>query len=441
MFGKNKKLQAENEALKGKTVDLESQTEDLKSQIAELQENSIQNCESIPITDSQAFSEMFLGGVVGGRRALTDKTAMALSAVFACSRLIASAVSTLPVRIYKKQADNQRKLIQGHNFERQLTKEPNITLTAATFWKAMAWQKVINGNAFGVINRNRKGEPIDLVVLKNSRVTVYQAWELGLDKKIDCHPNRLFYFITWDNGKTTLLDQDNMLHVPNIGWDGKRGISTIRAGAESMSLAFDAEDSASELFSNGLQSKVALSYEGKMNAEKQELLRQHIAENHTGRGNRHKPLVLQEGGDVKTLSINASDAQLIEARQYSVIDICRFFGVPPVMIGESSKTSSWGRGVEQMARWFTMFTLNDHLTDFEQEIERKIFRYNGTFCEFDSGGLTRGDTKTRGDYYKMAIGGTQNPAWLTANEVREAEGKPPHPDGDELFKPTAKRRQ
>lgn len=101
--------------------------------------------------------------------------------------------------------------------------------------------------------------------------------------------------------------------------------------------------------------------------------------------------------------MSAEDAQLIESRQFSVIDICRFFGVPPVMIGETEKTSSWGSGVEQMARWFTTFTLNDHLTAIEQELEAKLFR-DGFFAEFDESELTRGDTKTRGEFYRIARG-------------------------------------
>ena len=135
--------------------------------------------------------------------------------------------------------------------------------------------------------------------------------------------------------------------------------------------------------------------------------------------------------------MSAEDAQLIESRQFSVSDICRFFGVPPVMIGETEKTSSWGSGVEQMARWFTTFTLNDHLTAIEQELEAKLFR-DSYFAEFDESELTRGETKTRGDFYRIARGSMQEPGFMTTNEIRAAEGLPPVAGGDALQGPATK---
>ena len=133
--------------------------------------------------------------------------------------------------------------------------------------------------------------------------------------------------------------------------------------------------------------------------------------------------------------MSAADAQLLESRKFSVPEICRFFGVPPVMIGETEKTTSWGSGVEQMARWFAMFTMNEHFMAFEQELSVKLFRDDGSFAEFDENELMRGDTKTRGDYFKAALGSLQQPGWMTPNEVRAAEGLPKVDDGETLQKP------
>ena len=155
-------------------------------------------------------------------------------------------------------------------------------------------------------------------------------------------------------------------------------------------------------------------------------------ERYMGAKNYNMPLFLTEGGDVKTLTMSASDAQLIESRRFSVTEICRFFGVPPVMIGESEKTTSFGSGVEQMARWFVTFTLSDHYVAIEQELEAKLFRMSPCFSEFDESELTRGDTKTRGDYYKIARGSMQEPGFMTIHEIRAAEGLPPVPEGDKL---------
>lgn len=400
---------------------------ELKAELAEIKND-------IALTDSQAFKEMFLGGA-SPLRSVNQSAAMTCSAVFSCVRLISGAVASAPVQIYKRNDSGQREQVWMHPYRKMLGLAPNDHITASTFWKSMAQQKVLNGNAYAPIVRGTSGKPIGLVPLRHNMVQPHQAWELGLDEKLKVNPSRLYYEVHWDNGKTSVIDQDDMIHVPNISWDGKEGLSTISAGAQSMGLALAAEESASKMFDNGMVSQVALTYPNKMGADAQELLRKHIAARHAGASNHHKPLILTEGGDVKTMSMSAIDAQLIESRQFSVVDVCRFFGVPPVMVGETSKTSSWGSGVEQMARWFVMFTLNDHLTDIEQELERKLFRNSQHFCKFDESELTRGDTKTRADYNKAAIGSAQQPGWMTPNEIRLTENMPPIADGDVLFIP------
>ena len=408
-----------------------SKKKDLERKIADL-EAKIVNLE-VPLNDSGLFQELFLGGK-GYLSSMSADTAMRVSAVFACVRLISGAISTAPIKIYRETASG-REPMTNHPYQRMLTLRPNEHITAANFWKTMAMQKVLTGNAYAPIVRARSGRPIALIPVRSSRVTPYQAWELGFDKKYDKDPNRLFYRVTWDNGTQTVIDQDDMIHVPNINWNGKAGMSTLSAAAQSMGLALSAEESAAKLFENGMVSQIAIKYPQKLSADAQDKLREHIAARHSGASNHHKPLILTEGGDVKAMSLTSNDAQLLQTRQFSVIDIARFFGVPPVMIGETEKTSSWGSGVEQMARWFVMFTLNDHLTDFEQEIEAKLFGNSDFIAEFDESELTRGDTKTRGDFYRIARGSLQEPGIMTVNEIRVAEGLPPVEGGDKIYVP------
>lgn len=365
---------------------------------------------------------------------VSQDTAMRVSAVFACVRLIAGAISSAPLNIYRSGSLDP---IESHPFLNMLSLSPNPHITASVFWKTLAANKVLNGNAYAAINRAPSGRAVSLVPLAANRVTPYQAWELRFDETLKADPHRLFYYVTWDNGTMSVLDQDDMIHVPNIGWDGKQGLSTIKAGAQAMGLAISAEESATKMFSNGMQTNFAISYPNKLAPDAADRLKKYIEEKYQGSTNHHKPLILTEGGDIKQLSLNAEDAQLIESRQFSVIDIARFFGVPPIMIGESEKTSSWGSGVEQMFRAFHTLTMNDHYTDFEQEINRKIFRGSDYRVNFDESELTRGDTKTRAEYFKAALGGTQNPGWMTQNQVRKAEGmeKSSDPEADKLYRP------
>lgn len=416
---------------------LKKKPDPLAEEVAKLQHELTAIKNDISITDSQAFKEMFLGGV-SPIRSVNAETVMTVSAVFACVRLIAGAIASAPVVIYKRsKQDEADKPFRSHPYHTMLSLRPNDHLTASTFWKTMATNKVLHGNAYAAIIRGKSGRPTGLVPFKPYRVVPYQAWELGLDKKLGYLPEGLIYAVTWDNGKLTFMDQDDMIHVPNIGWDGKQGMSTIKAGAQAMGLALSAEVSAASLFEKGMVAQFSISYPNKLNPDAQDKLREYLNARYTGSQNHNTPLILTEGGEAKALSLNPEDVQLLQSRQFSVVDIARFFGVPPVMIGETEKTSSWGSGVEQMARWFVMFTLNDHLTDIEQEIEKKLFGGSEYYASFDEAELTRGDTKTRAEYFKAALGGTQSPAWMTQNEVRRKEGLPPSSDkkADQLSRP------
>lgn len=370
---------------------------------------------------------------VGTVSVSSQGAAMRCSAVFACVRLVAGAVASARIKIYR-QSDSGL-VPERHPYYRLLARRPNEYMTAATFWRTMMESKLLHGNAYAAILRAPSGRATGLVPLNPQRVTPYQAWELGLDKRLGVDRFRLYYSVTWDDGGSTMVDRDDILHVPNLGWDGKRGLSTLRAGARAIGLALSAEESSSSLFANGLMTQVALTYPQRLTPDAQERLRESLEARYSGAGNHHRPLILTEGGDVKTLSLSADDAQLLEARQFSVVDIARFFGVPPVMIGETDKTTSWGSGVEQMARWFVMFTLNDHFTALEEEIDVKLFSGSDFVAEFDETELTRGDTKTRSEYYRVMRGSIQEPGLMTVNEIRAAEGLPPVPGGDELLRP------
>jgi HK97 family phage portal protein len=379
-----------------------------------------------------------LGGVTASSgKVVNEDTAMRCSAVYACVRLISSAVACAPVKIYLRDGDN-RKRTPGHPLEAVLRLRPNRFMTASTFWKFMVSSKLLAGNAYANIIRGPGFKPVGLYPHLPHNVEVYFAWELGLDTKLGVERNRRFYHVTFEDGGYSLYDQDDMLHFVNAPGVGsapsKKGVSTVRAMADAVGLAMGAEESSAKFFANGMMAQLALEYPKPLTPEAGEKLREYITKKYSGSGNHHTPLILQNGGQAKTLSMSAEDAQLLDSRKFSVIDICRFFGVNPVMVGESEKVSSWGSGVEQMGRWFNTLTLNEHFTAIEQEVEIKICG-DGHFAEFDETELTRGDTKTRGDFYRVARGSMQEPGFMTINEIRASEGLPPVEGGDQLQRP------
>ena len=379
------------------------------------------------------------GGDVGASAAgvrVSADTAMKVAAVWGCVRLISAAVATCPVRVYRGDRYGERVLPkQRHPLASVLRDAPSPHLTAACFWRAGLQHKLLAGNFLAHIRRDTAQRPNGLLLLNPASVAVYQAHEVG---RTDREPEELFYRVNWDDGSWSWVDAADMIHVPNLGWNGKRGMSTVAYGAQTMGLALAAEESSARFFSNGMQARVVLQYPKQVSDSTAKQLREQYAKKHAGVDRAGTPLILTEGGEAKSISISAVDAQLLESRQFSVTDICRFFGVPPVMIGESDKTTSWGSGVEQMGRWFVTYVLNDHFTAIEQELDRKLFGSTGYFAEFDEAELLRGDTTARANYYKAALGSLQTPAWMTPNEARAAEGFGPVEGGDELLRPVEK---
>jgi HK97 family phage portal protein len=391
--------------------------------------------DSFSITDSSRWQEMLGTGMHAAGQVVNHITAFRASAVFACVRLISSAICCAPVKIYKRDSE-LRVLAPRHPLAEVLRLYPNRFMTAATFWKAFMQDKLLMGNGYAHIVRGRNGAPLALIPLKAWNVMVYWAWELGLDKEPGVERNRLFYGCVFDDGRYKIFDQSDIIHVPNLGWNGRVGLSTLQAMAQAVGVALGADSSTASFFANGLQTQSVISFPNNVDKDAMERLKQHLEEKYTGSRNHHKPLILFADAKVSSLAMTAADAQLLESRKFSVIDICRFFGVHPVMVGENEKTSSFGGGVEQMGRWFNTLTLNEHFTAIEQELERKLFT-DGYFAEFDETAITRGDLQARADYYKAALGSIQQPGWMSPNEVRAEEGLAPKAgeENEELFKP------
>ncbi len=387
-----------------------------------------------PLTDVEKWQEFFGQGQRFAGQPVNEDTAMRVSAVFSCVRLVSSAISCAPLKTYTRAPGDLRARDEQHPLAMMLRLRPNRFMTAATFWKAFMQDKLLAGNGYAVIERAGSGSPLALYPVRARNARVYYAWELGWDVKFGVERNRLFYEFLFNDGNVRFYDQTDVLHVPNVGWSGKYGITTVRAMGQALGVAMSAEQSAAVFFENGMQSQFAISLKRDTSPEALERFKDMLREKYSGVGNHHRPLVMPNEGKAEVLSMSAEDAQLLDSRKFSVVDICRWFGVHPVMIGENEKTSSFGGGIEQMGRWFNSLTLNEHMTAIEQELESKLFSDN-KFAEFDESELTRGDSQARANYFRAALGSTQQPGWMTINEVRAAEGYGPKPGCDTVSNP------
>jgi HK97 family phage portal protein len=356
--------------------------------------------------------------------AVTSTSAMRVSAVFACVTKIAGAIATLPLHVYERNGGERKRV--DSDLWWLLNEQPTDRYTAVSHWEEKVAHVLLRGDGFTFIGRSPLGEPRELVPMPRDAVRVDRAG------------NRLRYAVS-DAGRTFGVDQDDMLHFPGFGFDGVQGMSVIQwAARNATGTAMAMDEYSGRFFSGGAHPSIVLEVASKMSTGAVETLQTAFRNKYSGVHNAHElPLVLTEGIKANALSLNAEDAQLLDARKFQVIDIARAFGVPPHMIGETSASTSWGSGIESMGRAFVTYTLQPHLVRFEQELNRKLFRTAKRFVEFNRDALLEGDSKAQADYFKAALGGPgSGPGWMAPDEVRRIKNLAPRGgDANKLFDP------
>lgn len=376
-------------------------------------------------SDAAGMAELFRLDPTFAGTAVTPQTAMRVSAVYACVRLIAGAKASMPVQMFQK-SDGSNSLVDDHSYLSLLNDEPSPCCSAAVFWEFTEASRQLYGDGYSYIVRNRNGVPQELIPLHPLRVAG--------EKQTN---GRIIYYVLFDDGTYRGVDQDDMLQFCNFGWDGLRSMSTIRWGArQSIGTAIAAENHAGRFFQNGVMPSVVLEYAGAMKQEVVEQLRAEFEMRYSGGANAHRPMILTGGTKAQGLQMSASDAQLLETRNFQVIDIARAFGVPPFLIGESEKQSAWGSGMATMTQAFITFTMQPHLVRDEQELRRKLFRIGRYSVKFDRRAYLAADMEKLAAYYRQAIGGSQGPGWMSINEVRRNENAAPISGADGLYTPT-----
>ena len=377
-------------------------------------------------SDPQVLDLFSVAPTVAGA-VVTPQSAMRVSAVFACVNLIAGAIAQLPLNIYERISDSRRRV--GHPYWWLLNEQFCQAWSSSAAWEYAIAQVLLQGDAIIYIGRNRAGQVTGLYPWPLHQVQIIEQ-----TRHSPRDPARLQYTFFNDLGDFT-VDQDDVIHLPGCGFNGMRSQSVIQWGARnSVGIAIQGDVYAGKFFSEGGKPEIAILSAGTMDKDKQDGLQYAWKKRYGGmQSNRHIPVILTEGLTIKELTMSAVDQQLLESRQWQVIDIARAFGCPPHMIGETTKASSWGTGIEQMSIGFVKHTLGPHLKRFQDELNRKLFFTSRYFIEFDVDALMAGDSKAQAEYYSKALGGPGSQGWMTINEVRHLKGLPPIPGGDQLY--------
>ena len=365
----------------------------------------------IGLLDGEFWKEM--GGTsASGKRVTVDK-ALQLSAVWACVRLLSESVSTLPLRLYERRDDGSRVQATEHPLYRLLTVSPNAEMTPARFILMIVASIALRGNAF--VEKKRVGSRIVALVPLLPQCMVVKRLDTG----------RLEYTYT-ENGQQRVIGEKDLMHIRGFGLDGVCGLLPVNTGRDIFGAAMSADEAAAKVFAQGMQASGILSSDTKLTDVQREQLRKNLT-NFMGSTNSGKILVAEAGLKYQGITMNPEAAQMLETRNFAIEEICRWFRVPPFMVGHMDKQSSWASSVEGMnLQWLTN-GLRPLLENIEQEISRCLLDNDGRyFAEFSVEGLLRADSAGRASYYTT---GLQN-GWMSRNEVRRLENLPPIPGGD-----------
>lgn len=352
---------------------------------------------------------------------VTADSAMSVAAVYACVRIISGSVANLPFQVKRRVDDKTREEASDHPLWTLLSRKPNRWQTPAQFKRFMQVSLLLRGNAYAMIVRSR-GQVIELVPLHADRMRVTQTDDLTLE-----------YEYMRANGRIEKMHQHEVMHMVGMSLDGVSGVSVIKYARETIGLSMAMEQHGATQFKNGLRPSAVLSHPGSLGKDGAEFLRSSLDEFRTGGDREGRALILEEGMKADTLSMTPEDAQWIEGRKFSRSDIGMFFGVPPHMYGDTEKSTSWGTGIEQQGTGFVTFTLEDHLTVWEQTVDRDLVdeKEPDIYARFNRAALMKGDIKTRWDTHTRAM------QWgaLSPNEVRAMEDMNPRDGGDVYYDP------
>lgn len=377
----------------------------------------------IVINTPQQLEEALNGGAMSNSGvAVSPDTAMRVATVYACVRIISGAVATLPLHIKRRVDDRTREDASEHAAWKLLRRRPNSWQTPSQFRRMMQAHVLLRGNGYGMKIVSR-GEVQGIIPLHPDRVVCTQLDDLSLA-----------YTYTRKDGRQITLPQKEVFHLVGLSLDGVTGVSPIAYARETIGLSLAMENHGASVFRNGARFSAVLKHPTKLGKEGLAFLHASLDAYRAGGEKEGKVLVLEEAMDVANLSMTAEDAQWIESRKLSRSDVAMFFGVPPHMIGDTEKSTSWGSGIEQQSIGFVAYTLEDHLTMWEEAIGRDLLigpTDRELYARFNRAALVRGDLKTRMTAY---VQGLQYRIY-NPNEVRALEDMNPYEGGDE-FLPT-----
>ncbi len=368
----------------------------------------------------------YMGGTSSGK-VVTERTAMQMTAVYACVRILSEAIAGLPLNLYRYNGDGGKEKAFSHPLYLLLHDEPNPEMSSFVFRETLMTHLLLWGNAYAQIIRNGKGEIVALYPLMPNKMTVnrddngqlYYIYQKSMD---EAAPKTKDFYVR--------LENSDVLHIPGLGFDGLVGYSPIAMAKNAIGLAIATEEYGSKFFANGAAPSGVLEHPGTIKDPSK--IRDSWMSQFGGSANSGKIAVLEEGLKYTPISISPEQAQFLETRKFQINEIARIFRVPPHMVGDLDKSSF--SNIEQQSLEFVKYTLDPWVVRWEQSIQRTLLtpsEKKNYFVKFNVEGLLRGDYQSRMNGYATA---RQN-GWMSANDIRELENldRIPAEEGGDLY--------
>ena len=367
----------------------------------------------------------FMGGSTAGKY-VNERSAMQMTAVYSCVRILAEAVAGLPLHLYRYTESGGKEKAIDHPLYLLLHDEPNPEMSSFVFRETLMTHLLLWGNAYAQIIRNGKNEVIALYPLMPNKMEVDR----------DEH-GQLYYKYQRSNdeaptmdGSSVILKPCDVLHIPGLGFDGLVGYSPIAMAKNAIGMAIACEEFGAKFFANGAAPSGVLEHPGTIKDPSR--VRDAWQSQFGGSSNSGKVAVLEEGMKYTPISISPEQAQFLETRKFQINEIARIFRVPPHMVGDLEKSSF--SNIEQQSLEFVKYTLDPWIIRWEQSMARVLLSLDEKkeyFIKFNLEGLLRGDYQSRMNGYSIA---RQN-GWMSANDIRELENldRIPAEQGGDLY--------
>ena len=373
-----------------------------------------------PVDKAADAGYSFLFGRTTSGKPVNERTAMQTTAVYACVRILAEAVASLPLHVYEYQDDGGKKLVHDHPLYYLLHDEPNPEMTSFVFRETLMSHLLIWGNAYAQIIRDGAGRVLGLYPLLPDKMDVQRDDKGNIYYVYSRNSDENPTFKEYGNIK---LKAEDVLHIPGLGFDGLIGYSPIAMAKNAVGMTLACEEYGASFFANGANPGGVLEHPGVLKDPSK--VRESWNSVYRGVNNAHKIAVLEEGMKYQQIGIPPEEAQFLETRKFQINEIARLYRIPPHMVGDLDKSSF--SNIEQQSLEFVKYTLDPWVIRWEQSLQRSLLlpgEKGKYFIKLNVDGLLRGDYQSRMNGYAV---GRQN-GWFSANDIREMENMNPIPD-------------